>query len=59
MTYFGVVDTDAVAARAIELDGTVIAPPKDSPYGRVSALSDNQGVAFSVITVTAEPEPEA
>ncbi|WP_298177288.1 VOC family protein [Saccharomonospora sp.] len=56
MTYFGVVDTDAVAARATELDGNVVVPPADSPYGRVAVLADNQGVGFSVITVTAEPE---
>lgn len=58
MTYFGVTDTDATVARATELGGSVVSPPTDSPYGRFAAVADNQGVAFSVITVAAEPDTE-
>lgn len=56
MSYFGVTDTDATVARAAALGGTVVSPPTDSPYGRMAAIADNQGVALSVITVAAEPE---
>ncbi|MGW9480596.1 VOC family protein [Saccharomonospora azurea] len=58
MTYFGVTDTDAAVARVTELGGSVVAPPTDSPYGRMATVADNQGVAFSVITVAAEPDPD-
>ncbi|EHR49160.1 lactoylglutathione lyase family protein [Saccharomonospora marina XMU15] len=52
MAYFGVTDTDAAVARVGELGGSVLRPPQDSPYGRMSAVTDNQGAAFSLISVT-------
>ncbi len=52
--YFAVADTDAVASSAQRLGGGLAAPPADSPYGRMAALSDPQGGAFSVIA-TADP----
>lgn len=56
MAYFGVTDTDAAVARVNELGGSVLRPPRDSPYGRMSAVADNQGAAFSLISVTASAD---
>jgi predicted enzyme related to lactoylglutathione lyase len=44
-------DTDAVAAHAAELGGTVLAPPMDTPGFRSAVLADPQGAAFSVSQV--------
>lgn len=52
MVYFGVEDTDAAAARAEQLGGTVAVPPTDIPPGRFAVLSDPQGAMFSIIAMT-------
>ena len=49
-TYFAVTDTDAAMARVTELGGRVMEPPRDSPYGRIGVVADNQGAVFSLIT---------
>jgi len=43
---FGVDDADAIAAKAAELGGTVIAPPFDAPWVRMTVISDPQGATF-------------
>jgi predicted enzyme related to lactoylglutathione lyase len=43
---FAVDDADAVAAKATELGGTVIAPPFDAPWVRMTVLADPQGAPF-------------
>jgi predicted enzyme related to lactoylglutathione lyase len=43
---FGVDDADAVAAKATELGGTLIAPPFDAPWVRMSVIADPQGATF-------------
>jgi uncharacterized protein len=43
---FRVGDADAVAARATELGGTVIVPPFDAPWSRLTIISDPQGATF-------------
>ena len=43
---FGVDDADAIAARAEELGGTVVAPPVDVPWSRTTVLEDPQGARF-------------
>lgn len=48
-TYFAVKDCDAAAKRVAELGGKVMAPPFDTPYGRMSAVFDPIGAAFCVI----------
>lgn len=58
MTYFAVTDTDAAATRVTELGGSVTAEPIDTPYGRMATVADNQGVAFSLVSVTAESDVE-
>jgi uncharacterized protein len=44
---FAVDDADATAARAAELGGTVLAPPFDAPWVRMTVLSDPQGATFT------------
>lgn len=52
VTYFGVSDTDATIAKVSELGGAVTRAPADSPYGRMAQVVDNQGVPFTVISVS-------
>jgi uncharacterized protein len=51
-TYFGVADTDATVAQLTTLGGGVLREAADSPYGRMAQVIDDQGVPFSVISVT-------
>ncbi|MFI6208211.1 VOC family protein [Streptomyces sp. NPDC051041] len=52
LPYFEVADTDAVAARARELGGTVRMPPTDLPdVGRVARLTDPYGARFAVLRI--------
>jgi len=39
-------DADATAARAAELGGTVVVPPMDAPWTRMTVLQDPQGATF-------------
>lgn len=49
LTYFGVDDTDAVAARAMELGAGVILPPESmARVGRYAVLTDPSGAAFGI-----------
>ena len=43
---FGVDDADAIAKRAEELGGQVLAPPFDAPWVRMTVLRDPQGATF-------------
>ena len=43
---FGVDDADAIAAKATELGGSVIAPPFDAPWVRMTVINDPQGATF-------------
>jgi predicted enzyme related to lactoylglutathione lyase len=43
---FAVDDADAVAAKAKELGGTVLVPPLDAPWVRMTVISDPQGATF-------------
>jgi predicted enzyme related to lactoylglutathione lyase len=54
--YFAVDDTDAAVARVSELGGSVVEPVRDSPYGRIGVVNDDQGAVFSVITTPTPPE---
>jgi predicted enzyme related to lactoylglutathione lyase len=44
---FAVDDADAIAARATELGGSVIAPPADGPWVRMTVLADPAGAVFT------------
>lgn len=43
---FAVDDADVAAERAAELGGTVVAPPFDAPWVRMTVLADPQGASF-------------
>jgi predicted enzyme related to lactoylglutathione lyase len=43
---FAVDDADVTAAKTTELGGTVIAPPFDAPWVRMTVLADPQGARF-------------
>jgi predicted enzyme related to lactoylglutathione lyase len=45
---FWVHDTDAAAAKAAELGGSVVDPPSDSPGFRNAVLADPSGVTFAI-----------
>ena len=59
VTYFGVADTDAVAARAQELGATLDMAPFDSQFGRIAVIRAPQGETFSVISVEQGQEAQA
>ena len=48
-TYFAVADADAAAKKVTALGGRVMAPPFDTPYGRMAAVFDPLGAAFCII----------
>ncbi len=52
-TYFAAADTDAAAATAADAGGRVIEPPRDSPFGRIAVVADDQGAMFSLISLPA------
>ncbi|HMJ52255.1 MAG TPA: VOC family protein [Polyangiaceae bacterium] len=52
-TYFAVADADAAAKKVTALGGKLVAPPFDTPYGRMAAVSDPFGAAFSVVKLPA------
>jgi uncharacterized protein len=43
---FAVEDADATAARATELGGTLVVPPLDAPWVRMTIISDPQGATL-------------
>jgi uncharacterized protein len=43
---FAVDDADAVAKKATELGGTVVVPPFDAPWVRMTVIADPQGATF-------------
>jgi len=53
--YFAVADADAAAARISELGGSIMVQPFDSPVGRIAAVTDPQGAAFSIIKLADQP----
>ena len=44
---FAVDDADAIADRATELGGSVLAPPMDAPWVRMTVISDPDGAVFT------------
>jgi predicted enzyme related to lactoylglutathione lyase len=49
LTYFGVTDCDAAAAKARELGGKLLQPPTDIPgIGRFAVCQDGQGAVFAI-----------
>lgn len=52
MTYFGVNDADEAADVATKLGGNVVRPVWDTTYGRMAALSDDQGAVFAIMAMS-------
>jgi predicted enzyme related to lactoylglutathione lyase len=46
--FFAVTDCDAATYRATALGGSVLAPPFDTPFGRIAVLADDRGVPFTI-----------
>ena len=51
---FGVDDADAIAARATQLGGRVLADPFDAPWVRMTVIADPQGATFIASKFTPE-----
>jgi uncharacterized protein len=51
---FAVEDADGAGAKAAELGGTVIVPPFDAPWVRMTVLADPQGATFTASRFTPE-----
>ena len=51
---FSTDDADAMAAKAVELGGTVLVAPVDAPYSRLTLLRDPQGAMFSATSFVPE-----
>ena len=51
---FSTDDADATATKAAELGGTVVTPPVDAPYSRLTVLRDPQGAMFSATAFVPE-----
>jgi uncharacterized protein len=47
--YFNVADTDAAVESVKRLGGSVVREASDTPFGRMAAVSDDQGVTFMLI----------
>jgi uncharacterized protein len=47
--YFGVDDADAAVARVVELGGSIVRAPEDTPYGRLAAAADPTGAQFKLV----------
>ncbi len=53
---FSTDDADQLAARAVELGGSVLLPPMDVPWARMTMIADPQGASF--IATRFAPENE-
>ena len=47
-------DIDATAAKTLELGGSVVAEPFDTPISRMAVIADPHGVSFSISNVPAQ-----
>ena len=52
MAYFGADDVDKAHKKAIDLGAQEMLPPQDFPGGRFSILSDPQGAAFGLLSMS-------
>lgn len=53
LVYFAVDDTDEAVNEVVRLGGNVLQPPWDTPYGRMSVVSDTEGARFALMSVAA------
>jgi predicted enzyme related to lactoylglutathione lyase len=57
--YIAVDDADAAAAQATELGGTIVRGPDDTPYGRLTVVTDPRGAGFSLMGPNVGDAPQA
>lgn len=50
-SYFKVVDPEATMALAVDLGGTIVAEAQTTPYGRIGAITDNQGAILPLVSM--------
>lgn len=55
---FGIDDTDAAVAQAVELGGKVVTEPWAAPWTRMAVLADPQGATFVISQFIPEPPPQ-
>jgi hypothetical protein len=53
--YFAVADLDAAIAQAVQLGASAVAPPIETPAGRLVPLTDPQGVFVNIIQLAPRP----
>lgn len=58
LVYFGVTAADPAASAAERGGGAVLAPPFDTPYGRMAALLDPAGAGFWVLQTDGTGQPD-
>ena len=46
--YFEVADTDTACAKIVDLGGTVLDAPQDTPFGRNATVADPTGAMFKI-----------
>jgi uncharacterized protein len=46
--YFGAQDADAMAAKIVDLGGSILMAPQDTPYGRLATAADPTGAQFKI-----------
>ena len=51
-------DTDAAVTAVTGLGGVIVQPVRDSPYGRMGVVTDNQGAVFCLISSPEQAVPE-
>ena len=54
--YIGAEDIDAAVAKVVELGGTVLSEPQDSPWGRLAFVADSLGATLNLAQGMAEEE---
>jgi uncharacterized protein len=47
--FFGVDDADVAVARIVELGGSIVRAPEDTPYGRLATAADPSGAQFKLV----------
>jgi predicted enzyme related to lactoylglutathione lyase len=58
LVYFGAQDVAAAAGAVQGAGGRVLAPPFDTPFGQMAAVSDPAGAAFLIVDTAATPQPD-
>ncbi|GAB3575934.1 VOC family protein [Leifsonia lichenia] len=51
LTWFAVADVDGAAVHVTHLGGRIVAPPADSPFGRMAIATGAQGETFGLIAL--------